>query len=119
MNIGKLYQTKELYWFLYPSKEILTAVHAFMAGLVPAGIPYAAADAEGATTATFYYCRKFNCNVSFIEPSSMFMLLEQDGEFIKILSANGEVGWNRIGESYKDYIEEATQKLKSIGYFSV
>jgi hypothetical protein len=95
MNIGKLYQTKKFYWFLYPSKDKATT---------PAA-PGLAADEEAAAA----YSKRFNCNVSYISPNSVFVLLEQDGEFIKILTTNGEVGWIYLADWCKDDIEEMNQ----------
>ena len=98
MNIGKLYQVKNLYWMLYPS----TAADAAAAhDPVRFGEKVAAA-------ASAYYSKYFNCNVSYISPKSIFCLLEKDGEFIRILSANGEVGWIYLADWCKDDIEEIT-----------
>jgi len=97
MKIGKLYQTKELYWMIYPSKEAATA----------ATHP-AAAAATAVTNATAYYSKYFNCNVSYISPNSIFCLLEKDEKVIKILSTNGEVGWIYLADWCKDDIEEIT-----------
>jgi hypothetical protein len=96
MNIGKLYQVKKFYWFLYPSKDKAAAVT--VAGLRVHAHPAAAAS----------YSKRFNCNISYIEPS-IFLLLEQDGEFIKILSANGEVGWIYLNNFFEDDIKEINQ----------
>jgi hypothetical protein len=91
MNIGKLYQAKNYYWFLYPSKD------------KAATAATTATTATAATAEVFaYYSTYFNCNVSYISPNSIFCLLEKDGEFIKILSTNGEVGWIYLSDFYKD-----------------
>jgi len=97
MNVGKLYQTKNYYWLLSPSKEIEVASAAPRVS-----------DATAAVAAASY-SKRFNCNVSYISPKSIFLLLEQDGEFIKILSANGEVGWIYLNNFYKDDIKEINQ----------
>ena len=95
MNVGKLYQTKKCYWFLYPSKDKATT---------PACSPSPNA-AEAALDAA-YYSEKYN--VSYIA-NSIFMLLEKDGDFIKVLTTNGEVGWIYISDFFKDDIEEMNQ----------
>jgi hypothetical protein len=97
MKIGKLYQVKKYFWLLYPSKDIAVAE-------APAAGPFAAADAAAA-----HYGKYLKCNVSYIEPNSIFCLLEQDGEYIKVLSTNGEVGWIILADWYKDDIEEVNQ----------
>jgi hypothetical protein len=97
MKIGKLYQVKKYYWLLYPSKDIAALVG-------PSAAAEAASDAA-------YYSKRFNCNVSYIEPNSIFCLLEQNGKFCKILSTNGELGWIYLVDFYKDKddIEEVNQ----------
>jgi hypothetical protein len=87
MNIGKLYQVKKLYWMLFPSKEIATVAE-----------PLAA-----------YCSKKYNCNVSYISPKSIFVFLEQDEKVIKILTTNGELGWINLYGWCKDDIEEVNQ----------
>ena len=102
MNIGKLYQVKEYFWLLYPSKDI--------AALVAADDTSDASDAVAAALDAAYYSNKYNCNVSYIEPNSIFVFLEQDGYYCKILSTNGELGWLYIIDPYKDKddIDEVT-----------
>ena len=99
MNIGKLYEIKEYFWLLYPSKEIAYAADDATAGR--ATLVHATAMATAA-----YYRKRFKCNVSYIEPNSIFMLLDQDGEYIKILSTNGELGWIYLADWCKKDIEE-------------
>ena len=93
MNIGKLYQVKEFFWFLYPSKEIVSAATiAAVARLLDTGAPY--------------WSNRFKCNVSYISPNSVFCLLEKDGVFIKVLTTNGELGWIKLVDLYSKDIEE-------------
>ena len=85
MKIGSLYEIKKWYWLLFPSKDIaLVASAAAAVGTESAGDVASYAD---------YWSREFNCNVSFVPQDSMFMLLEQDGKYCKILTTNGELGW--------------------------
>ena len=86
MKIGALYQTKELYWFLYPSKDIARRLHQHRRLRMFALVLGVAQDFAA------YWSKQLNCNVSYIEPNSMFMLLDQDEKYIKILSTNGELG---------------------------
>ena len=97
MKIGALYQTKELYWFLYPLKKIATRCADTHAA------SFAAADAADVAD---YWSNRLKCNVSYIEPNSIFCLLEKDGKLIKVLSTNGELGWINFADWYKDDIEE-------------
>jgi len=103
MKIGKLYQTKKLYWLLYPSKDI-AALH-----LDPGAFTTTTATTTfSAAAASAYYSKCFNCNVSYISPKSIFVFLEKDEKVIKILTTNGEVGWIILSD-YKHDIEEVNQ----------
>jgi hypothetical protein len=97
MNIGKLYRVKKYYWMLYPSKDITTPNEVLLTHVA------------SASRAAAYYSTYFNCNISYIFPNNIFVLLEQDGEFIKILTTNGEVGWIYLADFFKDDIEEINQ----------
>lgn len=99
MNVGKLFQAKKLYWLLYPSKDIAPQEH----------VTTAVHQAATAVSVASGWCKELNCNVSYIEPNSIFCLLEQDGNFMKILSNNGELGWIILADWCKNYIEEVNQ----------
>jgi hypothetical protein len=94
MNVGKLYQVKKYFWLLYPSKDIAAAA--------------TTTTTAAATAAAAYWSKKYNCNVSYISPKSIFVFLEQDGKFCKILSTNGELGWIILSDLCKNNIEEVT-----------
>ena len=96
MKIGKLYQVKEFFWFLYPSKEIAAA----------AVVAAAYADAGEPTADAAYYSKHYKCNVSFIPQNSIFCLLEKDEKYCKILSTEGSIGWIILADWYKDDIKE-------------
>ena len=109
-NVGKLYQVKKLDWLLYPTKDIAAAA--------AADADYAAVSlvaANDPTKAAYwldYLSKYFNCNVTYISPNSIFCLIEKDGNFLKILSTNGELGWMiyRKNEAWaKNTIEQVNQ----------
>jgi len=105
MNIGKLYQVKEYFWLLYPSKDIAAAHRrpaAARSGVGPQGVATAA-------WVVAYYSKEYNYNVSYLNPNSIFCLLEQDGNFMKILSTEGNIGWIILSDLCKNYIEEVNQ----------
>ena len=89
MEVGKLYKTKELYWMLYPSKDT-----AAVGGHAP--LDHVAAA---------YWSKQLN-NVSYISPNSMFVLLEENGKYCKVLSTEGMVGWIILAGWFKRDIEE-------------
>jgi len=96
MNIGSLYTVKKWSWSLFPTKE--TAAAAALGGMI--------APAAWAADRVAYYSKRFKCNVSYIESNSVFCLLEKDGIYCKVLTANGEVGWIYLADWCKDDIEE-------------
>jgi hypothetical protein len=100
MKIGKLYQVKEFFWILYPSKDIAVAATDATEGDAAEG------DATSADAAAAYWSNRFKCNVSYIEPNSIFCLLEKDGECTKVLSTNGEIGWIILADWCKKDLEE-------------
>ena len=103
MNVGKLYQIKKYIWLLYPSKKIAADVkHAVVTH--EADLAVLRAEALAA-----HYSEKYNCNVSFISPNSIFVILQQDEKFIKVLSTNGEIGWFYLADWCKNDIEEVNQ----------
>ena len=114
MNIGKLYQIKKWFWFLYPSKEtpnyINTVNLSSAAGSLSISIDRERARraANMADVAFFSYCwtKVVNENISYIEPNCMFVLLEQDGECCKILTDNGAIGWIYYVDWSKEHIRE-------------
>ena len=101
LNIGKLYQVKRLYWYLYPSKDIAPAPAAAMRHATVAAARWAE-----------YFSKQFNCNVTYISPNDIFCLLLKEEKFLKVLSTNGEIGWMyhpTDKEWTKGYIEEVNE----------
>jgi hypothetical protein len=100
MKIGKLYKNNGLFWWLFPSKEIAVAnAAAETAGSQVASDPTV-------RLAVDYGSKKLNCNGSYISPNSIFVLLDQDEKFIKVLTTNGELGWFYLSDWCKDDIKE-------------
>ena len=108
MEIGKLYQIKQFFFLVYPEKTYAAAAAASRAA--------EAADAHGAAHGAAVYAafwsKTLNCNVTFVTPNSIFCLIEQDGDYLKVLTTNGELGWIRYPENKKwaKSIEEVAQE---------
>ena len=103
MQVGKLYQVKQYFWLLYPSKEI--AAHA-------AALRFADLTAAAGPVAADYWSIYFNCNVTYISPKDIFCLIEKDGKYLKVLTTNGELGWIKYpqGQEWtKGCIEEVKE----------
>jgi hypothetical protein len=101
MEIGKLYQTKKIYWFLFPSKDL--AATSIVCGNA---YSFPSSDMFSINLGAAYWRKHLNCNVSYISPSSIFMLLEENGNFCKVLSTEGKIGWIYFTECYRRGIEE-------------
>lgn len=108
MRTGKLYKLKELYWFLYPSKE--SAIIAAKIANREYTIVEVAVDYEDAAYYSEYYSKRLNCNVSYISSINMFVLLERDKEFCKVLSSQKNAGWIICRKWTKNDIEEVKIK---------
>lgn len=101
MNVGKLYQFKKLCWMLYPSKEIAALVAAPCYDL---GTPaYAAAAADA-------YSKEYKCNVTYLSPEDILVLLEVDGKYKKVLSCKEELSWTWFREDYNKCFEEVKER---------
>jgi hypothetical protein len=102
MEAGKLHQNKHLYWLLFPSEETVVAAADHRDDTSPAVHGY---------DLTRYYAnfwsKQLSCKVSFIEPSSMFVVLEQGDKFCRILTGEGVVGWIQLAEWCRSDIVEA------------
>ena len=87
MNIGKLYQIKQYFWMLYPSRDIAVDIQRPTHGSDP--------DAEGVrsvTQAAAYWSQHFDCNTSYLSPETIFFPVEVNGNYVKVISTEG-IGW--------------------------
>ena len=93
MKIGSLYLVKKLYWFLFPTKEIASSRW-------PHPVPWGD-DAA-------YWSKQFE--VTYFSPDSIVVFLEEDGEFKKVLTSDGRIGWTWLSENYNDSFEEVKEE---------
>lgn len=92
MKIGKLYQIKEYFWLLYPSKD----------SILHSSIAIRRCSLRDTSDAAKYYSFHLNCNVSYLEPKSIFCLIERDRNCLKVLSNNGQLGWIFVPDDWCD-----------------
>jgi len=78
IQIGELYFVKELFWFLYPTKEMTATSHAWATK--------AYQDAK-------WWSERYKCNVPVAEENTYVVLLEADEDYCKLLDCNGNIGW--------------------------
>ena len=91
MEAGKLYQIKEYFWLLYPTLEVASKGLAVNASF-ESYRTHARMESE-------LWSQKFKCDVSFIEPQTMFVLLNNEAPLLKkILTTDGQLGWIVLDE---------------------
>ena len=100
MQVGKLYQVKEYFWMLFPSKENAHDAPDAPHALRPVAVVAYYSD---------YWSKQLNCNVSYIPQNSIFCLLEENGNYLKVLSTTGELGWIIMDDWAKACIEEVKE----------
>ena len=103
LQLGKMYLVKEFFWFLFPTKKL-----AAVCGECPDGPTWAMTlyGPEVARRGAKVLSEHYNCNVSFVEPKTCFVLLEMDEteHCYKLLDSNGNIGWTRCW-SFASYFE--------------
>jgi hypothetical protein len=99
MNIGSLYTVKKYYWLLFPAKKTACTPPP------PAALYLLAANV--ASIAADYWSRRYNCEVTYFCPDSIVVFLEEDGNYKKVLTSDGKIGWIWFAEEYyNDCFEE-------------
>lgn len=99
MNIGSLYQVSWGFWLLFPTKEFISTVIEDTSHAV-------SVHALGAADYAVWYSRKYNCNVSWSSPDSFIVFLEEDGDYKKVLTSKGLIGWTWFDEEHNECFEE-------------
>ena len=93
MNIGSLYQVKNRFWLLFPTRKT-TAIHLHYTSAVQA------------KQVTRYYIKECNLNVTWFSPDSFVVCLEEDGDYKKVLTSESLIGWIWVGEENNECFEE-------------
>ena len=94
MEIGKIYEFKKYFFYLYQVDiELITR------GIFNCG-PSIFESPKHMTASIMFGSKEFNCKVSHVSPNSLVMCLEKysvkdkyDTVFYKVLTSEGEVGW--------------------------
>ena len=98
MNIGSLYLVKKWHWLLFASKETAVLLGA-------EGVDYGEGHGNVAFTAS-YWSKRYDCEVTYFSPDSIVVFLEEDGEYKKVITSDGKIGWICFVEDYNDCFEE-------------
>ena len=113
LNVGKLYQIKQHFWYIYPSWYIATAIgHVARRWCPTATGPWATDAAMLAAADSTFWSMQYTCNITYISPNSIFCLVEveQDKKYLKVITTNGEIGWMRYEE--KDWAKGCIEEVK-------
>jgi hypothetical protein len=105
MNIGSLYQVKERFWVLFPTKEIVARTDA----KADAPIYHGGCGTNNDKNADWYaanYSRAYNCNVNWFSPESFVVFLEEDRKLKKFLTSEGLIGWTQVNKAWLGCFEE-------------
>jgi len=103
MEVGKLYALKKFYWFFFTKKEDLEDI--FVSCVT---------SAEVAEECCQYYNVLPDIHMSFLNADSLVMFLDREPfndetDFYKLLTPEGEVGWVMIPKwSMRYCIEQST-----------
>ncbi len=101
MQLGKMYLVKELFWFLYPTKERAEYGRARAASVAAMAWRWAANNAK-------VLSERYKCNVFVVEENTCVVLLEVDDDYYKFLDCNGNIGWI-ICRDFSNYFEIAKE----------
>jgi hypothetical protein len=99
VNIGKIYRVKKYFWLLYSAKDGVAGVRQ---------LDHVAQEAV-AKSLVVLLRNRYSCDVTYFSPDSYIVFLEQDGEYYKILTADGLIGRVLINENHDDCFEEKTE----------
>lgn len=112
MKIGKLYKMNNFIWSLFPTKKVAEK-ECFQFPIVGYPIPCPINHVDGlgrnsetiSKTVAKNQSINLNCNVVATN-NTTFLLLEEDGMFLKILSSDNQVGWIIAPKVYQNNFEE-------------
>jgi len=110
MKIGSLYTVKKFCWLLFPTKDAAALFAASLALPLDAPPHAALAPDSGsvAPAAADYWSRQLKCEVTYFSQETLIVFLEEDGNYKKVLTSDGKIGWTWFTENYNECFEEAT-----------
>ena len=93
MNTGSLYQVKNRFWLLFPTMKTAQIYSNYR-------------TSDQAKLVTRRYFKENNLNVTYFSPDSYIVFLEDIGNYKKVLTSEGLIGWTWFDENYNEYFEE-------------
>ena len=107
MQLGKMYLVKELFWFLYPTKELATEGRAKAAVVGTAKLVVGGVAGRWAATNAKLLSERYKCNVFVVEENTCVVLLEvdEDERCYKLLDSNGYIGWIYCCDDFSKYFD--------------
>lgn len=98
MKIGCLYKVITLYWLIFPSKEI--AISHGQNG------PYILMYDDYAFYEAARFSSHYECDVSYLQPKTIVVFIEECADYKRIMTIDGKVGWIFFHKCYNDSFEE-------------
>lgn len=108
-NIGKLYVIRQYFWLLFPTKETTTTMACAAVATGALGLDDRCNTMAVASLVAEYWSKKLKCNVSYVSKYNLITILEQNQEYINILTSVGSVGWIYVPS--KDLANECFQEV--------
>lgn len=110
MQVGCLYKIKNRSWLFFPSKELAIVICDSCKNMDYNGVrrywnpfSYKKIDAE-------FKCKlwgsRFDCKLTNFSENQLFVLLEEEAEYKRILLIDGQIGWIVIKEENEKFFEE-------------
>lgn len=102
-NLGSLYKVKHFYWIACATKEAAYQTLSSHTGTVWREI------ADYAWAASVALSKQLNVKTYYLSPNDLLVFLGNEGNYMKVLSANGEIGWIYYPDEpawLQDYFEE-------------
>jgi putative NADH-flavin reductase len=93
MNTGSLYQVKKRFWLLFPTMKTAQIYSNYR-------------TSDQAKLVTRSHFKENNLNVTYFSPDSYIVLLEDNGNYKKVLTSEGLIGWIWFDENYNNCFEE-------------
>ena len=98
-RVGDLYETREWFWLVYPTKSVAAR----------GAWPVARGLARTARGVSAQQSKLLNCRVTYVEPGAGFMVLSVDGEYLEVLFPE-QMGWINVPGWAKKNIVQALDR---------
>lgn len=115
LSVGKLHVFEARWWFIFQTPEAITlASHESLRSRSGSLV-----NGEYIDWWVSEYQTQSCIPVTYATPKSLFMLLEQQSRYCKILTENGVVGWIKLDAPYGDRVAPYGERVISLAHGQV